>query len=907
LNLYEFVDYVDFTGVVNDDIIVRLVGSFTKGVAAQMEGANRVEGWCLVPAEDAIILSNGTGIIKVDLVDGTLLASRNDIGFFARNNWTTTGKFAWISGSGAITSIRVSDLSTEDTAAIASWSLTAGSDEGNVYDPRGHSIIFGNSTGTHRIFLDRATRNGEALSVVVSTISAGVGLEATDLDVTDLVADIVDGYSVTRQMSARQALEPLRGAFIFDGVESDWIVKFKKRSTTSLLTVLEQDIGKETSGGDEEFVKEVRIQPPELPMRINVHYTNAATDYEEGLAHDKRMQDPAPTMDSLDERTLELPIVMSDDFAKKLAQKTLYTAWAEAVSFETTFPWKYLKLDPTDVFTMPYEGDNRLLRLGEQTVGANLETQIIAVQQDSESIVSTAPGGSSLGFVPQVVPSGLPTRLHHLNLPVLLANNDGGGLSSVVYWAASGYDVTWPGAQHFQSQDGGNAYSVVGISSVEATWGVFGGIVPDPEELNHGGVSTWDFLTSLNLKPIRGTLTTATELEVLNGENALAVVKLDGTVEIISFVTATVVDTGTIAISQILRGMLGTAPYAYDHTGGEFWVLLGNDASIHRMSLPLDLINQGLAYRGVTLNTSFDSVQDTFFTYTGEDLKPYAPPHIVGTRDGSGNLTVTWGRDTRFNGELRDSTGDTPLNEESELYDIEILNAAGELVVSGTDLTARTFSVLDADWTTSLGQEDGIVSPIQNASFEEPAVEGAVPTNWTYTGSGAGAKVDDLSAALQTAHDGDWFLNFDDFGEAFGGNHEQLVDLRSIPQDLMWGQAFSFTFRIAAFEADNYNMTLEWRDEDSGLISTSTLGATTIPGALDGTWELVTLAGTVPEQTREVTVIVNAHRSGTGGDRTDAYIDDVKLILSSGIPPVTVRVWQKSAIVGRGKMGEAIV
>jgi len=68
-----------------------------------------------------------------------------------------------------------------------------------------------------------------------------------------------------------------------------------------------------------------------------------------------------------------------------------------------------------------------------------------------------------------------------------------------------------------------------------------------------------------------------------------------------------------------------------------------------------------------------DKAQD--FTYSAKSLKPYAPVHIAGSRNGSSDLTISWKRRTRLNGDWRDGV-DIPLSEESERYEVDIMQGA---------------------------------------------------------------------------------------------------------------------------------------------------------------------------------------------------------------------------------------
>jgi hypothetical protein len=68
-----------------------------------------------------------------------------------------------------------------------------------------------------------------------------VGLTAADLDVTELT-DEVHGFGIGRQISVRGALEMLAAAYMFDAVESDHQLKFKKRGRSPGRVIAELDL-----------------------------------------------------------------------------------------------------------------------------------------------------------------------------------------------------------------------------------------------------------------------------------------------------------------------------------------------------------------------------------------------------------------------------------------------------------------------------------------------------------------------------------------------------------------------------------------------------------------------------------------------------------------------------------------
>ena len=60
---------------------------------------------------------------------------------------------------------------------------------------------------------------------------------------------------------------------------------------------------------------------------------------------------------------------------------------------------------------------------------------------------------------------------------------------------------------------------------------------------------------------------------------------------------------------------------------------------------------------------------------------PYAPVHVTGSRNPSGDLAVAWVRRTRLGGAWRDGTGTVPLGEASEAYEVDILDGPGGSVL----------------------------------------------------------------------------------------------------------------------------------------------------------------------------------------------------------------------------------
>ena len=110
----------------------------------------------------------------------------------------------------------------------------------------------------------------------------------------------------------------------------------------------------------------------------------------------------------------------------------------------------------------------------------------------------------------------------------------------------------------------------------------------------------------------------------------------------------------------------------------------------------------------MTIGSTLTATTETDFTFQANCLKPYAPVQLTGSRDGSGNLTINWLRRTRVNGEWRDYV-DIPLNEQSELYDLEILNG-GTVVRTFSNISTSAQIYTAVQQTTDFGSVQSAVS-----------------------------------------------------------------------------------------------------------------------------------------------------------------------------------------------------
>ena len=196
-----------------------------------------------------------------------------------------------------------------------------------------------------------------------------------------------------------------------------------------------------------------------------------------------------------------------------------------------------------------------------------------------------------------------------------------------------------------------------------------------------------------------GSLASISELGVLNGANAALIGD-----ELVQFQNAELIGESTYKLTKLLRGRQGTEWAIADHVVGDRFMLI--TPALYTTAIANNLIGRELYYKAVSVGNTLTTTDEEAFTYTGRNLKPFAPVHIEGSRDGSDNLTINWIRRSRVDSEWRDGVG-IPLGEESELYEVDILD--GGNVVRTIEVTSANASYSAADQTTDFGSAQSSV------------------------------------------------------------------------------------------------------------------------------------------------------------------------------------------------------
>lgn len=519
------------------------------------------------------------------------------------------------------------------------------------------------------------------LSAVVTAESALVGLSPADLDVSALSSVMVTGFAVSGGGAVRSNLEQLMMAYAFDAVESGGVIKFVRRGGPVVATLDDLDLAAHQPGNDVPTpLPLTRAEEVELPQRVTIRYADVDADYQIGAQSAQRLTGRAKAQASTD-----LPLVLTASQAQQVAEASLYSAWTARLGTSFTVTHKHAALEPTDIV----RAAGNTLRITRRTENAGIIT--LEASFENGNVFTQSALGAPAGIAQQTIPLRSRTALEFLDVPPLRDQDNDAGF----YIGANGYGGTWDGAIVYKSTDGGASFSeLIALPSPLTSGSAVTVLAP------WIGANEFDESSSVTVVLRSGTLSSLSELAVLNGGNAALLGR-----ELLQFKNATLNADGSYTLRGLLRGRKATP--STGHALGESFVLL-NTSSLRRVPPVAGELDQARTYKAVTFGSSLADATPRSFTNTGVALDPLAPVHLGGGRSSTGSLTITWVRRTRIGGAWRDYA-DAPLSEASESYAVEVWNASYTTLVRTLTSSTPTVDYTSAQQVADFGSNQATV------------------------------------------------------------------------------------------------------------------------------------------------------------------------------------------------------
>ncbi|RJG46431.1 glycoside hydrolase/phage tail family protein [Mesorhizobium sp. DCY119] len=498
---------------------------------------------------------------------------------------------------------------------------------------------------------------------------AGFGLR-----LIEPIPGVVDGITVGNVISPRSLLDSLRPAYQFDAVESDGVMKFLARhGRAPVATITADELVINPDSPDAPRFRRTRAQETELPDAIKIKYGDQARDDQAGSSEARRSSGGS-------QRVVEFspPVVMADTRAREIAELELHAAWVGRERYAFTLPPSRLAIDPGDVIAFAPSGHPVRVDSAGEAQARRIEA--FEIDPLAGGTVDSEPSAGAIAPVVSILQAEAV-----IADTALLRDEDAphapyvAGLmspfrSGVALWRS-------PAATGFE------------LDTLIPVPGAIGETIGD---VYSGPTVRWDRVNSIYVDLKRGTLTSASELAVLNGANAFMIENQVGEWEVLQFATATPIGGRSWVLTDLLRGQRGTEHAMRDPVPAGARVLV-LDQAVGQASVPASLIGMPLNWRvgAADRGVSDPGVSQSTITLRGRGRRPLSPVHLRATRQTNGDFLLKWIRRTRIGGDSWDAA-EVPLGEEFERYEIEILNGASVArTVLGLGAPAWLYRVAD--------------------------------------------------------------------------------------------------------------------------------------------------------------------------------------------------------------------
>jgi hypothetical protein len=523
------------------------------------------------------------------------------------------------------------------------------------------------------------------LADLVREICALVELGDDDIDVLDLSASeaLVIGFVVPSRSSPREMLATLMDVYLFDALESGGKVKFVRRGGDPVATIDAGDLTIDDDGAPQ--ISITRGQDVELPVAVAVRFLNEDNAYQQAAVSARRL-----TGWSDSEAGIDAPLVLTESFARALAETKLYETWIARETAEIELPPSKLALEPGDVITLPKGGRNYEMRIGGVDAAASRKLQLLA----TDSTIYTAPELSGRPSSGDRITIYGPPEIRFMDLPMLADDV----VPYQPYVAA--FATPWPGAVDVYRQTGSTFALNVQIPAAtivgETLWDFY-----------RGPTSRWDDGNTVALFAYNGELESV-DLDTFfsaPGVNAIAIENQDGEWEIVQFVNATLTAPNTYVISKLLRGQLGTEGAMRNPVPlGARWAMLDR-ARLRQLDIAVTDRNTALTlrYGPATAFHDANSYIEVTETFHAAGLRPFSPCHVKCVPN-SGDWDISWTRRTRLGGDDWETIEVPLVYPDVDRYDVEVLDdIGGDVVRTISNINGAAFTYTSAMMTADYG------------------------------------------------------------------------------------------------------------------------------------------------------------------------------------------------------------
>jgi len=482
---------------------------------------------------------------------------------------------------------------------------------------------------------------------LMRAVLADYGITAVE---ADMVEGVLDGFSIDRPMTARDALEGIARAFGVDAVErGDRLVLTGHRDPPGGSLSVDACVDEE----DRYPLSVTRGDRDDLPAELSIAYAETDADFRASAVTTRRMAGGSSQVSGLSLSAAGDPGEMT-----LRAEGLLHRLWTARDAAAFSLPPSALRYEPGDALTVACPEGDLTVRITalEGTLMRRVEAESVA-----PPVRGRKPRPARRAYATPAG-DGRPV-VAILDLPPLTETEP----VPLQYLAAAA--DPWRGP--YTVWRGGEGVGDEPVASL-ARPSIMGRTL---SPLAGGGPWLWDRGAGVTVELVTGALAGQPEAAVLGGVNGCAIQHGDGGWEVMQFRDALLVSERTYVLRHLLRGQRGTEHLTGPVPAGAVIVMLGGP--LVSLGSGLDLVGRPFRYRvGSSVLLAADpAVVEVEATAGLTALMPFAPVHARVRREAAG-IRLAWTRRSRLGGDGWD-LADIGLGEAAERYRLTIRDAGG--------------------------------------------------------------------------------------------------------------------------------------------------------------------------------------------------------------------------------------
>jgi GTA TIM-barrel-like domain/Putative phage tail protein len=466
---------------------------------------------------------------------------------------------------------------------------------------------------------------------------------------------MVDGFVIDRPMAARAALQDVLQLFAIDVTESGGAVVFRSRKSAEVIALADTS-RVEADDARVALEERRRQQETDLNSKLQLAFIDEWRDFAPAsVARDRR--------DTSSKHEASMAIAASLDMpaAQNLLDALLEEGWTARETINFAMPPSIVGLEPGDVMR---RDDGSFWHVKRITDG--VERRVEAQRFDFANYANAASVQPRTRVSKFDVGFG---SAHVVMMDLATTRGISAGQSPTAPWVAAAAKP-WPGTLNIMRDVGGGDYQFMRSVDAQATMG------RTQTALATGITHRVDWTQYIDVKMLAGALSSAPMQSVLNGANAAAIGNSQTGFEIIQFANAELISPNLYRLRGLLRAQAGSlAEMLAMRPVNEEFILL--NAAVFPTTIDLATASAPQNWRvGPAINDdAHSSYVNIALPSSRRGLRPLSPAQVRVGKLATG-LVFSWIRRTRSDGDSWD-IAEVPLGEETESYNVEILNTGG--------------------------------------------------------------------------------------------------------------------------------------------------------------------------------------------------------------------------------------